>query len=197
MKTRILQIVLFLVIIVLAYLVYQSINKPLEFNKEKDKRELAVVQDLKDIRSGQLMYKKLHDGYASNLDTLMMFLRDGEIPIVKQTQDPDDTTMTIKINDTIGYIGVADSLYQYAGFNLDSLPYIPQTGVFYEMSAGEIETGGMKVQVFEVLAPYALILKGTDSQLIVNLIKSKEEIDRYPGLKVGSMTEASTDGNWE
>lgn len=197
MKTRILQIVLFLVIIVLAYLVYQSINKPLEFNKEKNKRELVVVQDLKDIRSGQLMYKKLHDGYAPTLDTLMMFLRDGQIPIVKQTQDPNDTTMTIKINDTIGYIGVADSLFQHPGFILNNLPYIPETGVYYEMSAGEIETGGMNVQVFEVLAPYELILKGLNNQLIVNLVKSKNEIDRYPGLKVGSMTEATTDGNWE
>lgn len=197
MKTRILQIVLFLVIIVLAYLVYQSINKPLEFNKEKNKRELVVVQDLKDIRSGQLMYKKLHDGYAPTLDTLMMFLRDGQIPIVKQTQDPNDTTMTIKINDTIGYIGVADSLFQHPGFILNNLPYIPETGVYYEMAAGEIETGGMNVQVFEVLAPYELILKGLNNQLIVNLVKSKNEIDRYPGLKVGSMTEATTDGNWE
>lgn len=197
MKTRILQIALFLVIIVLAYMVYQSINKPVVFNEKKYERELVVIQDLKDIRSGQLMYKKLHDRYAPSLDTLMVFLRDGQIPIVKQTQDPNDTTMTIKINDTIGYIGVADSLFQHPGFVLDSLPYIPKSGIWYEMAAGEIETGGVKVQVFEVLAPYTLLLQGLDRQLIVNLIKSKNEIDKYPGLKVGSLTEASTDGNWE
>ena len=61
MKRNIIQIVLLLVIIVLAYLVYQSVNKPLVFNAQKDKREVLVIQDLKDIRSGQQIYKKMYD----------------------------------------------------------------------------------------------------------------------------------------
>jgi hypothetical protein len=40
-------------------------------------------------------------------------------------------------------------------------------------------------------------MKGLDKQLVLNLTKSKEDLDRYPGLKVGSMSEPSTDGNWE
>jgi hypothetical protein len=36
-----------------------------------------------------------------------------------------------------------------------------------------------------------------DKQLVINLIASQTEIKKYPGLKVGSMTEPSTDGNWE
>ena len=44
MKRNIIQIVLLLVIIVLAYLVYQSVNKPLVFNAQKDKREVLVIQ---------------------------------------------------------------------------------------------------------------------------------------------------------
>jgi len=197
MKRQIIQVVLLLVIIVLAYLVYNTVNKDIQFDSEKSKREGLVVQDLKDIRSGQQMYKKLHEKYALDFDTLMIFLREGQIPIVKQTQDPDDTTMTIKINDTIGYIGVADSLFQYPGFRLDSLPYIPMSGIMYDLAAGEIESGGLKVQVFEAKAAYKDMLFGLDNQLIVNLIKSKTELDKFPGLKVGSMTEASTDGNWE
>lgn len=197
MKRKILQIVLFLVIIVLAYFVYKSIDTPLKFDAKKTERETLVIQDLKDIRSGQQMYKKLHEKYALDFDTLMIFLREGQIPIVKQTQDPNDTTMTIKINDTIGFIGVADSLFKLPGFSLDSLPYIPKSGIRYELAAGEIESGGLKVQVFEAKAAYKDMLFGLDNQLIVNLIKSKTELDKFPGLKVGSMTEASIDGNWE
>jgi hypothetical protein len=197
MKKKILQIVLFLVIIVLAYFVYKSIDTPVQFEKKKVAKEILVIQDLKDIRAGQQMYKKLHDKYAADIDTLMVFLREGQIPIVKQTQDPNDTTMTIKINDTIGFIGVADSLYQYAKFSLDSLPYIPESGKRYELAAGTIESGGYPVHVFEAKATYKDILFGLDNQLIINLIKSKTELDQFPGLKVGSMTEASTDGNWE
>jgi hypothetical protein len=198
MKRIIIQIVLLLVIIVLAYFVYQSVNKPLLFNAQKDKREALVIQDLKDIRSGQLLYKKMHDMYAKDFDTLLMFLREGEIPIVKKVPDPEDTTFTKTINDTIGYIIVADSLYGHrAHFELDSLPWIPGAGVMYALDAGEVEKGGLNVHVFEASAHYNDILKGMDKQSIINLIKARKDIDKYPGLKVGSMLEPSTDGNWE
>ena len=198
MKRTILQIVLLAIIIVLAYLVYESVNKPLEFKALKDKREAHVIQDLKDIRSGQQIYKKMYDSYASNFDTLLTFLREGEIPIVKKVPDPTDTTFTKTINDTIGYIKVADSLYgKRPHFVLDSLPYIPLTGKKYDLQSGEIERGGLSVHVFEASAHYKDILKGMDYQSIVNLIKARKDIDKFPGLKVGSMVEPSTDGNWE
>jgi len=198
MKRTIIQIVLLLVIIVLAYLVYQSVNKPLVFNAEKEKREAVVIQDLKDIRSGQQVYKKMYDAYAPNLDSLLTFLRDGEIPIVKKVADPEDTTFTKTINDTIGYISVADSLFgRRANFNLDSLSYIPQSGMQYTLEAGEIERGGLKVHVFEASAHYKSILIGMDYQMIINLIKARKDIDKYGGLKVGSMEDPSIDGNWE
>jgi len=198
MKRIIIQIVLLLIIVVLAYFVYQSINKPLKFNAQKDKREAVVIQDLKDIRAGQLVYKKMHDKYAKNFDTLLMFLREGEIPLVKKIPDPEDTTYTKTINDTIGYIIVADSLYgQRPHFELDSLPWIPGAGVMYTLDAGEVTKGGLSVHVFEAKAHYNDILKGMDKQSIINLIKARKDIDKFPGLKVGSMQEPSTDGNWE
>jgi hypothetical protein len=198
MKRTIIQVVLLLVIIVLAYLVYESVNKPLQFNAEKDKREAAVIQDLKDIRAGQLIYKKMNDKYAKDFDTLLIFLREGEIPIVKKVPDPEDTTFTKTINDTIGYIKVADSLYgKRTHFILDSLPWVPGAGMMYALDAGEVEKGGLKVHVFEAYAHYKAILKGMEEQSIINLVKARKDIDKYPGLKVGSMEEPSTDGNWE
>ena len=112
--------------------------------------------------------------------------------------DPEDTTFTMTINDTIGYIAVADSLYgRRANFVLDSLPWIPGAGQMYALDAGEVEKGGLKVHVFEASAHYKEILKGMEEQAIINLIKARKDIDQYPGLKVGSMEEPSTDGNWE
>lgn len=112
--------------------------------------------------------------------------------------DPEDTTFTLTINDTIGYIVVADSLYgRRANFSLDSLAYIPGSGVMYSLDAGEVEKGGIKVHVFEASANYKDILNGMENQAIVNLIKARKDIDKFPGLKVGSMLEPSTDGNWE
>jgi len=60
-----------------------------------------------------------------------------------------------------------------------------------------IEKGGVNVHVFEAQALYDIILKGLNEQMVINLIAGKEQIEKYPGIKVGSMTEASTDGNWE
>jgi hypothetical protein len=170
----------------------------LVFNAEKDKREAVVIQDLKDIRSGQQIYKKMYDKYAADFDTLLTFLREGEIPIVKKVPDPEDTTFTRTINDTIGYIIVADSLFgRRTHFNLDSLAFIPLSGQKYNLEAGEIERGGLKVHVFEASAHYNSILVGMENQMIINLIKARKDIDKFPGLKVGSMQEPSTDGNWE
>ncbi len=198
MKRIIIQILLLLVILALIYFVYESVNKPLKFNAEKEKREAAVIQDLKDIRSGQLIYKRMYDKYASDFDTLLTFLREGQIPIVKKIPDPEDTTFTKTINDTIGYAIVADSLFgRRTHFQLDSLPYIPGSGVKYNLDAGEVEKGGLNVHVFEASAHYNDILKGLEKQMIVNLIKARKDINKFPGLKVGSMDEPSTDGNWE
>jgi len=44
-------------IIVLGYLVIESIMEPIRFNKEKKKREDATIQNLKDIRTAEVAYK--------------------------------------------------------------------------------------------------------------------------------------------
>ncbi|MBE9491964.1 MAG: hypothetical protein IMY70_03675 [Bacteroidetes bacterium] len=199
MKSLIIKILLAIAIIVLAYLVIQSIRTPLEFNRQKNEREKIVIQNLKDIRASQLIFKTIHGEYAANFDTLIYFLKNGEIPVVNIIPDPEDTTFTLTINDTIGYIKVADSLFNNRpDFVIDSLPYISfSDGEMFEMNAGEVVKGGLKVNVFEANANYEKFLKRMNRQLVINLIKSKQELDQFPGLKVGSMLEPTTDGNWE
>lgn len=51
MKKRIIQIVLLIVIVFLGYRVWETIQTPVRFLKEKDHRQALVVQKLKDIRS--------------------------------------------------------------------------------------------------------------------------------------------------
>ncbi|NOX84715.1 MAG: hypothetical protein GXO86_01930 [Chlorobi bacterium] len=198
MKNVILQVVLFIVIIVLGYFIYESIQAPLRFKKEVERRERIVVDKLKDIRKAQLIYKKMKGSYADNFDSLESFLAVAEIPIVKMVQDPNDTTYTKTINDTIGYIKVEDTLFKNKPYTLQELSIIPFSGgEEFEMAADTIDRGGVLVHVFQVLAPYKAFLKGMDKQRVINLVAKMEDTDRYPGLKLGSLTEASTDGNWE
>ena len=198
-KYTVIKIVLSIIILILIYLVYESIMRPLRFNREVAAREVLVVERLTDIRNSQQFYKKMNDHYTGNFDTLIHFLEIGEIPVVNMIPDPEDTTFTKTINDTIGFVSVADSLFKHhKDFTLDSLRYIPYSGkIPFEMEAGSIERGGLNVSVFEVRALFKHYLSGLDKQLIINLVKAKEDIERFPGLKVGSMEEPSTDGNWE
>lgn len=198
-KLTAIKVVLAIVIVILAYLVVDSVLTPLRFNKSVETRSNKVIENLKDIRTSQQFYKQFYSSYAADFDTLIMFLQSSEIPIVNKIPDPTDTTFTKTINDTVGYVKVADSLFSTRHrFTLDSLKYIPYgEGALFELKAGTIKRGGVVVPVYEVKAHYTEFLKSLDEQLTINLIKSREDIERYPGLKVGSMEEPSTDGNWE
>ena len=65
-KFTIINIVLVLVAIFLAYKVYDSISQPVKFENEKKARELKVVQNLKDIRSSQGLFKENNNRYNCN-----------------------------------------------------------------------------------------------------------------------------------
>ena len=199
MKKTILQTVLFIVIIVLGWLLYDSIMTPVRFNKEKMHREKIVIQYLKNIRSAELLYKQLNEKYTGSFDTLIHFMDSAQIPVVKMIPDPTDTTFTKTINDTIGYIPVADSLFgRQPNFDYHNIGIIPFSNhKKFTIHAGTIQKGGVKVDVFQVEAPYETYLYKMDKQTIINMRAGKKDIDKFPGLKVGSMTEASTDGNWE
>ena len=199
-KLTIINIVLALLAILFAYLVFNSIRQPVVFESAKKDREQKVVQNLKDIRSSQGLFKENYNKYTASFDTLIEFIRTGELPVVNIIPDPNDTTFTKTINDTVGYIKVLDSLFgNRPNFNVNELRYVPfsEPKQEFEIQAGYIMRGGMNVPVFEVKTHYKTYLIGLDEQRIRNEAKQREDLNKYPGLKVGSMTEPSTDGNWE
>jgi len=199
MKNKIIQAVLIIIAVIFGYLVYDSIMSPVRFNKEKKVREAVVINYLKKIRSAEFLYKQLHNRYTGSFDTLINFMGTAKIPVVRIIPDPTDTTYTKTINDTLGYVKVADSLFgKHPKINYHKINIIPFSNhVPFKLQAGVIKKGGVKVNVFQVEAPYKAYLYGMDKQLVINLIADRKQIKKYPGLKVGSMTEPSTDGNWE
>jgi len=199
MKSNLIKIGLSVLILVLAILLINSIMAPVKFENEKGKRERVVIEQLKEIRDVQIAYKGIYDRYTSSFDTLIDFIKNGQIPVVNIIPDPKDTTFIKTINDTIGYVLVVDTLFKHhVNFNPNNFRFIPfSNGQEFELDAGAIEISRTKVNVFEAKALYIHILQGMDNQLIVNLRKKLRELEKYEGLKVGSMDEASTDGNWE
>jgi len=198
MNRLIVRIVLTITIIVLGYLVVESIMGPVRFQNEHNRRKQLIVERLKDIRSIQLTYRSLNNRYAGSFDTLIDFLKHTKIPVVNIIPDPADTTFTRTINDTIAFIRAADSLLKHVAYPIDSLPFIQFSGgKKFDLAAGRIDRGGVMVNVFEATAHMNTYLSGMNDQMLLNLVASEEQIGRFPGLRVGSMTDPSTDGNWE
>lgn len=191
MKKLILQIVLIVISLLLAYFIYNGIQGPIKFKQELEHRKEVVVNKLKDIREAQIAYRNVYGKYTASFDTLIDFIVNGEIPIIKLTADPDDTTLTVMFVDTMGYAPVMDSIFHNReDFHPEELMFIPfSEGEHFEMSAGTTERGGVTVNVIEVFAAHKYFLKGLN-------LKSNH-IDPEDGLRFGSMTDPTTDGNWE
>lgn len=201
-KLTIINIALTLVAILLVYLVFDSIRQPVAFENTRRTRESEVIQNLKDIRSTQTLFKQTYNRYTASFDSLIEYVKTGKLPVVNIIPDPTDTTFTKTINDTVDFISVSDSLFKNrVNFNVNDLRYIPfSNNEEFELQAGYITRGGLKVAVFEAKAPYKSYLNDEDKkfrQRVNNLRAEQEDLGKYAGLKVGSMDEASTNGNWE
>ena len=199
MKSTLLKVGLAVAVIVLGYLLYASIMKPIRFQEELTRRNEKIVLKLKDIRTAETFFKQFHNRYTGNFDSLITFLRTGKIPVVKMIADPTDTTFTRSITDTIGYVAIADSLYsKRPNFKIEDLPLIPFTeGREFTIKTKKVDKGGVLVSVMEILVPYEYYMYDLDKQDVINLSDLQKKINRYPGIKMGSLTEASIDGNWE
>ena len=199
-KSAIINILLTAVAVFLAIMVIKSIKAPIDFGNEKSAREAQVVQHLKDIRDIEIQFKQANNRYTSSFDTLIDFAKNHEIPIVMMIPDPEDTTFTKTINDTLGYVKVIDSLFgKRTNFNINDLGIVPfsNPATPFEIHDSIIKRGGISVPVFEVKTPYDVYLTGMDQQRVLNAKAELEQLDKYAGMKVGSLEEASTDGNWE
>ena len=187
----IVQLTLVVVILILVYFVYESIMKPVRFNKEKDYREEIVKERLIDIRNAEIQYRNIYDVYTGSFDTLIDFVMNEELPLIKLLADPDDTTFTKHIKDTIGYVTVQDTLFKdREGFDPIQLRYIPfSDGQEFELAVDTMRRGGVLVNVIEVVAPKEAYLKGMNEKMIEQMTKMY--------MRFGSMTDPSTDGNWE
>jgi hypothetical protein len=161
------------------------------FNNEKNRRAEVVVQTLKDIRQVQQIYKTLNSRFTSSFDTLIAFMNTGKIPVVNIRFDPNDTTLTKTISDTIAYVTVADSLFgKRKDFKIQDIRYIPfSNGQKFLMESGKVNKGGVMVPVYHVVAKKEYFLLGLDADLIKN--------PNVKDLVLGSMEEPTTDGNWE
>lgn len=206
MKT-IIQIVLWIACIGLGYLIYQSVTGPIEFKKVKQERFAKVVSNLKDIRNSQEAYKTVNKKYAKDFQTLVSFVDNGNYTITQQRDSSflrynkafqiDMPVDTILI-DTLGTVSVKDSLFRNDN-RYKTMMNVPgaANGEKFEMKADIIDKGGYRAPVFEAKVAKKVILSDQPAALLAreNAHVSVEEVNGSE-IKVGSLTEVSTTGNW-
>ncbi|GHT78899.1 hypothetical protein FACS189464_3090 [Bacteroidia bacterium] len=203
MKT-VIHSVLVVAIAVMAFLVYQSVQKPIRFNEEQRRRYAATEQRLKDIRTAQVAFKAENKRYTGSFDTLIAFLKDGHFKVVKLIGDEDDSADVKggKIQRDTTLVRVLDSLFR-KGYAVDSLRFVPFTGntAQFELGTANLNAGKdgkVKVNVFEAKVHNNILLHGLDPQLLFNYNVYREKTAKYAGLKVGSLEETNNNaGNWE
>lgn len=202
----IISVALGILVLILSYLIYESIAAPVRFQKKMEKREKVAIQRLKDIREAQVAYKNKYDKYADNFDSLIHFLKNDSIMYIDKVGDDFDTiarnsgdrnlwrrdTLFVPALEAIEYYQI-DSLRDpiKEPFNVDSMAYIPFSGgKKFEIGAREVTTGsGLKVWVFEAFGKYEYLLRGLDIAIYV---------DMEDGMRVGSLDEPNNNaGNWE
>ena len=163
MKT-VINCVLVICALALVYICYGSIMGPINFDKQKDIREKAIIARLIDIRKAQQEYRSVHEGaYTASFDTLIHFVKTAKLPFIMKmgtlTDDQLNNGMTEqKAMDIINkakktnnwtevekaglqnfrrdtmWVAVMDTIFE-KGFNPDSLQFVPYgNGAKFEMA---------------------------------------------------------------
>lgn len=205
------QVLLFIAAVVLTYFIYQSIQRPIEFEKGKKARYESTVNALKDIRKAEIAYKEIYGKYTGSWDTLIDFVANDSVRNVRKIGELTDSMIEaglserkaiklgLLIRDTVRE-SVVDAIFG-GNYNPADFKMVPVPGPPSEFHLGStvIVTGsGIKVPVFEAKAHNNVILNGLNPQLIINLNDRSRKNDKYPGLRVGSLTETVNNaGNWE
>ena len=206
-----LNILLIGTILLLTFMCYRSIMDAQEFIDERKVREEAIQARLIDIRKAQIEYKNFHGFHAGSFEDLAQFLNEERLPFVikegsltdEQLEKGMTEAQAIKeglIRRDTTWIIAKDTLFS-SNFDASSLAYVPIEGVNakFSMDTATISSGsGYSVKVFEASVPYDVYLSDLARQELTNLKDKMAKMERFAGLRVGSVTQINNNaGNWE
>ena len=191
----------------LAFMDYDVINARLTYDKKKEKIESHIIQRLKDIRKAELAYHKEYGFYTPSFDTLIDFLKNGQVSLIKRLGSLPDTIPTEEMARELGMIHqMPDSLTEdqviASGMIVRDTILVPvDTYVFDESDANS-----RKYKLYIDSLPYVpfsnhkfeletgTVESGGVTQSVF-LVKDPKPF--ATPLMVGSLDKASTSGNWK
>lgn len=205
----VLTVLLWVLIGYLGYQTYVSIYEPIKFNKLKNERYAVVIESLKDIRDAQLAHRQVTGVFAHNFEALVKFIDTAEFTITQRRDSSVidevltkrygvDTFKDTYIVDTLGTASIKDSLFKNSD-RYKTLMNVPvgEQGAKFVMEAGLIEQNSINIPVFKASVKKSVILFDQNKDLLAqeNQVISVDGVNG-DALKVGSMEEVKTNGNW-
>ena len=231
---KVLNIILILVIIGLAYACFASIQGPIQFDRTRQAREKAIIKELMDIRTAQVAYKQEHNVHAKTFAELRDWLQNGTTKVVRKELELSEEQLKsglteakaaaiVKQAEASGNWAAAESQglsFVQNGqrvsfkrdtvttnaktavfgenFDLSKFGKVPGTDIEFEMDTATVKTTNYDIKVFQAQVPFTAYLSDLDKGELANLIDKEEQFERYPGLRVGSLTQINNNaGNWE
>lgn len=209
---KVILIIVAVAVLALAYVTVQSVLAPVSFDKKQQEIELVLQKQLKKIATYEDAYKSVYDKYADK-DELVNFLNNGRVFYIRAEGDytsamreqglseEDAARRGLIRRDTI-WVSAKDSLLK-DGTDLAKLFSIPGSDSTIQVVAGTIEqeVGDNKIQVpvFQASASYQSYLGrlGNDRLVKEKIEKANSKANAFAGVRVGSLTEVKTNGNWE
>lgn len=191
-----------------------SIVTPENFKKVQAQKEAVIEKRLKDIATYEIAYREANGKFAT-ADELVEFLTNGKIFYVKAEGDYTDAMreqgLTEKqaaaqglIKRDTTYMSARDSLLKNGEDprELIMVPGCPGQRIEIETAMVQQEVGNdtINVSVFQAQVPMTVYLAGMDKHILENKIsdaKARNNGAGYPGLRIGSLEEVKTTGNWE
>lgn len=225
MKTRaLISTLLVLIVVVLAVFAARSIMRPEKFRQTYEDRKTLNVNNLKTIRCAQTIYKNVFKVYASDIDSLVDFVNNGQVEVEKTVGNFPDTMSQEQafklglIKKQVVKIPAIDKMLELDPNltieNFKNFQYIPYSDKEkYEIQTGSIASKTYEIPVYRIDVSLDQILVNMDrsitpenagvfskfwNKIFYNKLAEEEQYkSQYSDIYMGSLTEASTAGSWE
>lgn len=190
----VINIILFLAVVGLSYLLYDSIATPIQFREAWKERESKVASKLDKIRKAQIAYKSIKDEYAPTFDELENVLSTDSFKLVAVVGDPDDPNAKIQYITT--FVNAKDSM-QRVGIDVEELRYVPYTD-----NQEEFTMEAKVLPEYQKVKDVPVVQAGVRIRDYMGQWGNKKYAMYDPQYnpdaltKFGSLTAPTTDGNW-
>lgn len=225
MKTRaLISTLLVLLVVILAIFAARSIMRPEKFRQTYEDRKTLNVNNLKTIRCAQTIYKNVYKKYASDIDSLVDFVNNGQVEVEKTVGNFPDTMSQEQafklglIKKQVVKIPAIDKMLELdpnlTRENFKNFQYIPFSDKEkYAIQTGSIASKTYEIPVYRIDVSKDQILVNMDRSITPenagvfskfwnkifynNLAEEDQYKSQYGDIYMGSLTEASTAGSWE